>query len=328
MAAREHFYAIQILRAFAALLVVVFHMTSGTPKFLAAGVDIFFVISGFIIGKTDIGDSPLRFLTRRLLRIVPLYWAVTLALCLIAVLSGLSSQVQVNPEYLTKSLLFIPYVNQVGEVWPLLVPGWTLNYEILFYALFFIGLCFSRPKTFTLMVLPIIVLAGLFLRDNKVLTFITSPVILEFGSGVVLSIIYRQIPRVAGLPLLVVGLVLFFGSEFIAFGINDWQVLYTGVPAFMIVSGALTMTRHGAGPAWAKPLEFLGDASYSLYLTHGLVLSIGHRLLGDALWAKPVLLLMCVAAGALCYVLFERPVTKGLNGWVGRHLFRQTTPRP
>ena len=152
--------SIQILRALAALLVVFHHARYQIRDFEAffyggiwqsgqAGVDIFFVISGFIMWVTthDRRTTPLQFLTNRIVRIVPLYWLLTLtvaAACLIA--PSLFRGVVLAPEHVVKSLFFIPdfYPGMPTHIWPLLLPGWTLNYEMIFYVVFAVALLLPR----------------------------------------------------------------------------------------------------------------------------------------------------------------------------------------
>ena len=114
-----------------------------------AGVDIFFVISGFIMWVTthDRPTTPLRFMTNRIVRIVPLYWLITLAVAAMAfAVPSLFRGVVLTPEHVIKSLLFIPhyYPGMPTRVWPLLLPGWTLNYEMVFYLVFAIALLLPR----------------------------------------------------------------------------------------------------------------------------------------------------------------------------------------
>ena len=158
--ARPTFRGIQALRGFAAALVVVLHAT-GQPFGMEAskpwvwmrghaGVDIFFVISGFVMAISATGQgrpTAGEFLRRRILRIVPLYWIFTLVMLAkilaVKVHPGLGRDVvhlQTPIGYVLASLFFIPYRNSQGDIAPVLAVGWTLSFEMLFYLLFALAL--------------------------------------------------------------------------------------------------------------------------------------------------------------------------------------------
>src|SRR5215467_252489 len=143
---------IQVLRALAAVLVTICHaqaeiakiggLASAWPPAALAnlagfGVDLFFVISGFImVYSTDqlfgTAHGPMEFLKRRLLRIVPLYWIVTsLYLALTLLIPEFAKGYPAG--FLIASYLFIPAARPDGVIEPLVGQGWTLNYEMLFY---------------------------------------------------------------------------------------------------------------------------------------------------------------------------------------------------
>lgn len=152
-------------------MMVVWHHAAGQIPGMSArvpwvfgtsGVDLFFVISGFIVVVTTAGvdTKPFDFWRRRIVRVVPLYWLLTLLMVTVALIApGLFKTLKVAPETVLQSLLFIPHFSQSfsGVVWPLLVPGWTLNFEMFFYALF--GLALILPPRYRLLVLTS-VLAG------------------------------------------------------------------------------------------------------------------------------------------------------------------------
>ena len=125
---------IQVLRFIAAFSVMMVHLP--VFKFGAWGVDIFFVISGFIMMYITEHNNK-NFLIKRIIRIVPLYWLLTLAVFLIAFLKPeILNNTTANFEHLLKSLFFIPFNKNEAGHFPILFLGWTLNYEIIFYILF------------------------------------------------------------------------------------------------------------------------------------------------------------------------------------------------
>ncbi len=151
------FSSIQTLRALAALSVLFYHESSTKFTVGAVGVDIFFVISGFIMGTIGYRETPLDFMMKRIIRIVPLYWLVTAAVCLVSLIPGVFHQFSCDLPSLLQSLFFIPYVNQAGHIEPLMVPGWTLNYEMFFYAVFAVGLAIRRPVVFSAAIMLVLV---------------------------------------------------------------------------------------------------------------------------------------------------------------------------
>src|ERR1700692_1470903 len=162
---RTQLLSIQYLRGLAALSVLATHalqwplaeIKMGLLKTRRHGVDVFFVISGFIITTIAGGGrfNPRDFLVRRAFRIVPAYWAATLLITILAV--AIPSQFRTTVptiEGLVKSLLFIPSLEPKA---PLLLLGWTLNFEAFFYLLF-ASLFFLRSETRTLVLLVIFTL--------------------------------------------------------------------------------------------------------------------------------------------------------------------------
>ena len=147
---------VQALRALAAFMVVCVHiqalaLMAGAPAKVTeagnAGVDLFFVISGFIMvfttGRKPMG--PAAFFGARLRRIAPLYWSMTLAVFLVARLAP--SLVQNTPTdigRLVASILFVPELRPDGTMRPVVFVGWTLNFEMAFYVLFALGLFAPR----------------------------------------------------------------------------------------------------------------------------------------------------------------------------------------
>jgi peptidoglycan/LPS O-acetylase OafA/YrhL len=142
---------LHLLRAVAALSVVYFHTTSEAGLNLpvnvgAHGVDIFFVISGFIVTYVSV-RSPDRFFARRVIRVVPFYWTATVALFSLAAFAPhLLRSTQPDLEQLVCSLFFVPRETSYAGVVPTLVLGWSLNYEMYFYLMFAVALVVARRR--------------------------------------------------------------------------------------------------------------------------------------------------------------------------------------
>lgn len=155
-------YSLQILRLFAASLVVFEHAVgefSSIRPFGYIGVDIFFVISGYVIGMSEV-RSPKRFLIKRLIRIIPLYWLVSVFF-LIAVLfvDGATSHSKVDWYYWFSSLFFFPVSNSQIEFYPFFKIGWSLNFEMLFYITFAVAMFVDRIRAVQISLFIIIVIS-------------------------------------------------------------------------------------------------------------------------------------------------------------------------
>jgi exopolysaccharide production protein ExoZ len=203
-------HSLQALRAVAASLVVADHalldVTRGDVENSATslawmmgriGVAIFFVISGFImvhISWDDFGrrGAAAEFLRRRVVRIVPLYWLATIAAFGFHKVSETHGADAGWPELL-RSILFIPYSNDDGGWAPILAQGWTLNYEMFFYALFAAALSFRRQIAVPAIVgtLVIFTFAGSFLTPG-ILAYLSSPIVLLFVVGIGLAVLWRS----------------------------------------------------------------------------------------------------------------------------------------
>ena len=334
---------VQALRALAALMVVLYHVESGINGWFAprvalpsatagaAGVDLFFLISGFIMVVTSRGLSAGEFMTRRLIRIVPLYWLSTFVFLAAAfVLPQREGQDHSIAATLT-SLLFIPYARPDGAIQPLNPVGWTLNYEMFFYVLFALGLSFARNAMVRVVgtALVAIVLLGALVRPDlpaaaTLLRFWADPIVLEFLAGMAVARLYLSGFRI-GAPAASLLALLAFATFILAamsaephgFG----RLVLWGGPALLLLLAAVL----GPDLPLPRPVILLGDASYSLYLFHLPILLV-FKQLGPRLalpWqdaATPWLVGLAITGAAIlvalvAYLWFERPVTRLLRRW-------------
>ncbi len=303
--------SIQYLRALAALAVVLSH-TTPLVTLGQAGVDVFFVVSGFIMWtSTNRPTPPALFLWHRLIRIAPLYWVATL----------LMAHHQGAPiEAVAKSVMFIPYFGEGGHIWPVLVAGWTLTYEMLFYVL--VGVVLTMPRRVGLPVLAaalcLLAAANMLVPlTDPVLLTATNPLILEFLAGVAIAEMRFRggLPGPRGALLLVAGAI-------IAFWLpptwhappGTWRFAWWGLPSAMIVMAAVSL--EGAGKVMRfAPLLAIGDASYSIYLFHPFILKTAE----NAFASHPLPLrcatavVACTLLGLFAYYVVERPMTKQLR---------------
>lgn len=322
-------HGIQYLRAFAALAVVAFHAAERTGQHFAigaAGVDVFFVVSGFIM--MVISDRrptrPMAFLRNRILRIAPSYWLVT-GIMIAGAAAGLFPNMQLDLAHILGSLFFIPVASpSTGHFWPVLVQGWTLNYEIFFYLLFALTLFFPPGRRLLLLtaVLVLLVMAGHLLPDrHSVLGFYTAPLILEFAAGAALAKAWKhgRLPSPAvGLFLIALSLAGFAAIHLMKL---EFDALSCGPLAILLVFGMLAVEAGGKLPR-LPVIGYLGDASYSIYLWHTLALSVIAK--GGMILAAPPLataiagLIAGTALGVTAYECVEKPlqmVIKGKRRW-------------
>jgi peptidoglycan/LPS O-acetylase OafA/YrhL len=321
----QKFPGLQILRFVAAFSVVLFHLFDNYHTYFgfsqnyfgigAHGVDVFFVLSGFVI--TYIADpekGSLYFMKRRVARIIPLYWLLTFGVALLSIIRpDFLMTTTFNTKSLLLSLAFIPYYKENGLIQPMLFLGWTLNYEVFFYALFALSLLFGRwAAIYTCAVITVLVILGRFLHSDRVIwQFYTNPIMLEFVLGVSLYLIYKNEPELVlklgcwwVVSLLVILLWVF----------DEIPILRDVAPpiiAFLLVGAML-----GIGfSSWriVATLVLLGDASYSLYLSHPYIIrtlpkiSIAHQNMAFLTVTSVAIVALSIGLSIVLYRIFERP---------------------
>ena len=340
---REQNPGLQWMRAIAALLVVVDHCLftlidkAGADMALAplavvfgsTGVGLFFIISGFvmIVSSTENfgAAASLEFMRRRLIRIVPLYWITTLIYALKLWQFGSPPE----GEALLRSLFFIPYLNEQGEMHPVYGLGWTLNYELFFYLLFAVGLLGSLRSLLMLVGAGLLVLLGLgswlgLDGLGRVLFFWSQPIVLFFLAGMTLPFAIRAL-RARGFPefSLTLSVVVALASIALVLLLSALGTLPL-LPKFLLLMLPvllLSLARRGSAGRFLPALACrLGDASYSIYLTHSFAIGPLARIYAKLGWSSPlpfiiISLLVCSILGMLCYRFVEKPLLRLLGGW-------------
>ncbi len=210
-------------------------------------------------------------------RVVPLYWIFTtlMVAALLVAPSGVKDT-DLDPAQILSSYFFWPYERHDGRIAPVLSLGWTLNYEMFFYLLAGTALVLRWPLTVAglLAMLTILVLFGAILDPTQVaLTFWTNSIVLEFGFGVLLALVWRR-RGTQHLPLLAILLAgIGLAALVMLHGTSLPRAVAAGIPAALIVAGPVLFLVPPAGPLNRMGLA-LGDASYALYLSHRFVLRL------------------------------------------------------
>jgi len=316
---------LQILRAVACLFVVVFHLSgvlsaSGYQnminsyflKFGASGVDLFFVISGFVMIYIQVRrkTSPLRFLRNRVLRIAPLYWVLTLTMALtLLLLPGMFRTNEFGSDRFIASMLFI--CGPILKKETLIFPGWTIEYEFVFYAVFFVSL-YARKLWMSIGIAALVLSA-----------FVTfgylSTIALEFIFGMAIGFLFfvKKFHGYVYLGSFLLGSMFMFLTGFVDADAID-RVIIWGIPSAFVVFGAAGMKQSGS-----NAMTVLGDGSYSIYLAQAFLIPVFSKL-QNRFWDSAPYLAVVIGGslfvtlfGFICYRLVEvnlsRISNKGLQ---------------
>ena len=327
--------SIQAARGAAAFAVVLCHAGTvlddpfgGALRAGHAGVDFFFVLSGFIIAAVhhnDLGRSAMlpSYVRKRLVRIYPVYWIAT---CIALGLWSLGAVPLSNasPGGVVMSLLLLPQ-----HVEPTLGVAWTLQHEMLFYLAFGLLILNRRAGVVVFVIWVCFIVAQLPSASSDLpwapaallTNFVGSSYNLEFGLGIAVAALVarHRVPfPLAVAALGVVGLLLTCAAEDankIAYLGEVGRPLF-GMSSALVVFGLASAERAG-GLRAGRFLAFVGSASYSIYLIHVPVLfSVGSLEVVKLLpaWASvAVLAAIGMGAGAALHVAAERPVLRALR---------------
>lgn len=349
------FNNIQAMRGIASLIVFIVHLFSTRPGMVPAwlekgwyaigpaGVDIFFVISGFVVTVaaakaadiTDVRGSSLTFIIKRIFRVYPAYWIVFF------VASILAPYVWLSPEWLPKasnfSLLTLTYTYNYK-----VMVAWTLVYEMFFYIVLSVMILAGKKfwhAIFIWIFIEIIAIAATNTYDWTLMGYVPlNPQILQFSSGCVVAFICSRFDTRFGKEVLIAGAVMFIAMCYVNINIANWDPRYRTLtltlPAAMMIYGAVVSEREQRFSFW-KPILFLGNISFSLYLWHQitfqslLVLFEKHGVI-DALphWLTLLIWSGCgLAVGYTSYVLIEKPSVRLVNNLMKGRLIKTSVER-
>ncbi len=308
------FLRIQVLRLIAAAAVVLYHtqVTTGTYfggtnpypilEYASHGVDLFFVISGFIIvfiGSTRETTAPL-FVKRRIERIVPLYWMMTLAMFALTHIPGIARKEASGPLHLIQSVLFFSWTNGPAT-YPVLNVGWTLEFEVLFYAVAAIAMALSKRVWAT----TALVMLAMVVTGQGTSFFLQNPIMIEFVFGMTIgTFLYdrRTFPwMLAGTALVLVTLPMTVATQ---------QVWIFGLPSALIVAVAVYADVRKSYRGTVLPE--LGNASYSIYLAHVIAISFACKILVKVVPSAsraiiiPLIAVFALVIGYAVYQLIEK----------------------
>lgn len=298
-----------------------------------AGVDLFFVLSGFImVAVAGRGVGPMQFLWRRAGRIYPTYWLVSLAVLAVAMAAPEMVNASIKqPISIWRSFLLVP-----SGTLPLLAVGWTLVHEMYFYLVFAIFLALRIPVRNGLIAWGLVLLAVMAAAPDKVaaspiLSLVTNPLTAEFMMGALVALLWlgRRTPGaliagVAGLAALAFSMIYLAPALSLATSphLDSWRVLVFGIPSALVVYALVAAEHRTPSPRAPTMLVALGDWSYATYLVHVLVISAIGRVLavlvpGGGAGASLSFILVGIAAsnlaGAAVHILFERPTLNWLH---------------
>jgi peptidoglycan/LPS O-acetylase OafA/YrhL len=314
-------------------------------NFGGAGVDIFFVISGFImmITQSDPAKSYTAkdFLVRRLARVAPLYWILTAVAFALVAVAGSAVNTQVSAQKFMMSMLFLPYsetpisMSMSAHTAYVIPMAWTLTFEWYFYAVFAISLAFGlKPMArlpFIAAWFTCAVIAGIvFQPASLILQVMTSPLVFEFLLGSIIAILYMRGYRLSGIQALILAIGSLAVLANLLHADNIMRTVVWGSAAFTLIAAATLYEGRKRQVAAIIPFAWLGNISYSLYLSHFFSLALFVRLqkhfgfIGEGFGPLTVLVFIVLTLGVaeLCYRFIEEPARGFFSRRRGRAVSR------
>lgn len=336
---------LQIMRAVAVILVAWGHagleFHQRLPDLGIFGIDLFFVISGFIMASIVLHsrESPgwpttLDFMMRRFIRIYPIYW-IYAAICTIRIWH--------NGYLFRQNFWFSVPLLPMPHHWRIVDFSWTMMFEIMFYCILGFLLLFTVRRAVPLLIVlltSMVCLSRFVDISEERWGVVANPILLEFVFGAVIAVFFYRYQRLraAGILLLCCGTAYAFyirmhpsaaawGMQPILFG-DAYHVLLRaatwGLAAALIVGGMVFWSPEVR--SWPGKLGVvIGNASYSIYLGSALVMEFGNRAMQrlhhveatSPLWLiatyQIAVVLMVIVSGWLSYQFVEWPLVRSLQ---------------
>lgn len=338
-------YLIQVFRGISAILVLLFHLTEifrtrtnyvylgGLFNQGNSGVDFFFVLSGFIIyfaHNKDIGNPKKikKYILKRFIRIYPTYWvALLIVMPIYLFITTIGDESSRNLISIIRAFTLIPLTNANA---PFIVVAWSMSFEVLFYCLFGI-IIILKPKISYILLTIWIISTILFsinmqyplgLPNNYILNFLFSPFVLEFLTGCLIGyLVTCKFINKHGIIIMTVGIILYISicffqqKYFTVIDLSSIRQLIYGLPFAFIIAGAAIIDIHNNSRI-IMFFSFLGDASYSIYLTHYPIILILFKLafeikisnyIGIFLTAT-FSVIFTIIFGCIFHLIIEKPI--------------------
>lgn len=294
------YQSIHTLRGLAAVMIVLLHAHPPWGSWqLLSGVPLFFVISGFVIFTATHG-RPFdwrEYACRRFLRIYPLWWISMAWFCGVTLMAFLD--IVPDPRHIIESVILFPTQGAGNRIEPILFVGWSLFYEVLFYTLFGVAMALGRWWIALFVTTGLGALGVIFPFENFYFLVFTADYFFAFALGMVIAWAaahnFRAPPWIA---LIGIAGILFEIRE--PLGVITWCA--------MIVAGAV-----GAQARWprSRAADFLGTASYAIYLFHASVTVVLITLFPELHWL--VIAALGLAFGCVAHLIFERPLLRWMR---------------
>jgi exopolysaccharide production protein ExoZ len=301
----------------------------------AAGVDVFFVISGFVIYIAGRKLNWREFAGRRIARIVPLYWLFLIIKLIFSFAVGHNATRPIGSvNYIISSFLFIPaYRGDSADPTPLITSAWTLNYEMYFYAACTLVLLLIPRQFFVISItflIGITSLLGIAIFSQyaavqlPAVFSLLNPICFEFLAGIGLGVLWVRgtiWPTAVAITLLTLSAIWFFVAPKSGLLQLERSIIW-GIPAVMLVWSGLMFERH-ISFSKLRTLLLLGDASYALYLSHSAVLPLIDKINShfNIPWLAQILILAasCIFVGIVVHIFIERPITAWMSQLLRLH---------
>lgn len=343
-----------MLRGVAALLVVVVHAINVSDwrvahgldteaawvatafalnEFGASGVDLFFVISGFVMAMMLTNRPDLRFAdfaTDRLIRIVPLFWLASAAFAIASITVG--RPIAEGSIIAALTIVPLPFTDYAA---PVLVVGWSLGFELIFYGIVAASLSLAprKRKVAVSTSMATAVLLGLLLKPEPgMMAYVFNPIMAEFLLGIGCFALWRKgqgrVSQLASQLLFGVGLFLLLRTALVGYPFATphlpiiagetglARTLYWGLPWAIVISGLLLNPTRNLHPS-QSPLHCIGDASYSLYLVHMVICLIAEGLVPDNAMRADLMVTTVIATsiaiGLATHKFVELPLLNSLR---------------